>query len=166
MYTRAYMVMKVNKLEDDHNIIFYFFFSMGFAINNSFNWEGIELQPKETLESALSKRFSGRIGTDCIVNIGDVASFECHLMLLQNYSKFFERKTCLEPIVLPEDVISADTFELVYRWMVDVRGDSYKIISRPVLIKVLIAAKFLEIPGKRESTLPLVYGLFTKLDST
>lgn len=68
--------------------------------------------------------------------------FDCHLLVLRCYSRYFERIDDETTVVeLPSDQVTSSAFAIIYEWMTN---DS-KSIKRPHFVEVFKAAKFLQI---------------------
>lgn len=91
-------------------------------------------------------RITNYINPDCLVQIEDV-QFNCHLLVLQCYSIYFNEKTSRDVVKLPADSVTPKAFELIYEWMTYVHGDSYTILKRDNILEVFSAAQFLGIKG-------------------
>lgn len=80
--------------------------------------------------------------TDVKILAGD-EEFECHLLVLRSYSRFFEKFGSLDTNVirLPHEHVTSRAFEVIYEWMLN---DS-ETIRRNYFVELFKAAKFLQI---------------------
>lgn len=110
------------------------------------DWTKVKLPQKTNLYKHMHYRITNYVNPDCIVHIDDV-QFNCHLLVLQCYSAFFNDKTAKDVVKLPPENVSPKAFELIYEWMTYVHGDSYTILTRENILEVFLAAQFLGIKG-------------------
>lgn len=122
---------------------------LGFTASAPIDWSQIKLPQKTNLYKHMHYRITNYINPDCLVQIEDV-QFNCHLLVLQCYSVYFNEKTARDVVKLPADSVTPKAFELIYEWMTYVHGDSYTILKRDNILEVFSAAQFLGIKELEE----------------
>lgn len=122
---------------------------LGFTASAPIDWSQIKLPQKTNLYKHMHYRITNYINPDCLVQIEDV-QFNCHLLVLQCYSVYFNEKTSRDVVKLPADSVTPKAFELIYEWMTYVHGDSYTILKRDNILEVFSAAQFLGIKELEE----------------
>ncbi|KAL0272916.1 UNVERIFIED_CONTAM: hypothetical protein PYX00_005730 [Menopon gallinae] len=122
---------------------------LGFMGSLPIDWTKVKLPQKTNLYKHMHYRITNYVNPDCLVQIDDV-QFNCHLLVLQCYSAFFNEKTAKDVVKLPPENVSPKAFELIYEWMTYVHGDSYTILTRENILEVFLAAQFLGIKELEE----------------
>ncbi|KAK6637755.1 hypothetical protein RUM44_008177 [Polyplax serrata] len=122
---------------------------LGFTSSVPIDWNKLKLPQKTNLYKHMHYRITNYVNPDCLVQIEDV-QFNCHLLVLQCYSAYFNEKTSKEVVKLPSENVSPKAFELIYEWMTYVHGDSYTILKRDNILEVFLAAQFLGIKELEE----------------
>ena len=79
---------------------------------------------------------------DVIILI-DQKHIQCHLLILQCYSKFFASRAQIEKTIeLPVEKVTLEAFQKIYSWMLS----NQKTVTRNGIIEILMAAEYLLIP--------------------
>lgn len=71
----------------------------------------------------------------------DNTQFNCHMIVLQCYSDYFEDKTLDQVIELPSDKVTSQAFIMIYNWMLTPKP----IVQREGILELFNAALFLRI---------------------
>ncbi|CAG9761238.1 unnamed protein product [Ceutorhynchus assimilis] len=116
---------------------------MGYCNDDQVSWDKLELPRKRNLYLELYRRVTNKINADCIVCI-DNDEFECHLLVLQCYSKLFDACAAVKKVELPSDQCSASAFSFIYDWMSG--GEpSYINLTRANVLDIFTSAEYLGI---------------------
>lgn len=113
---------------------------IGFMSSQVDDFDKISQPRKKSLIALLKVMIDNYVNTDVVISIGD-RSFNCHLMVLQCYSRFFMSRTNEDKIYLPPNKVSPTAFVMVYDWMLT----SEPKVHREGLLQLFIAAQFLQI---------------------
>ncbi|XP_041976877.1 uncharacterized protein LOC121731508 isoform X2 [Aricia agestis] len=117
--------------------------ALGYTISTPIDGIRVQLPKKRDLYQEFFKRLHNRINTDVDVQIGK-SDFNCHRMVLQIYSTFFDANR-QKSIQLPEDIVSPKTFETIYDWMIYNSPENNKFLQRHNILQVFCAARYLGI---------------------
>lgn len=113
---------------------------MGFKTNEVEGWDNIVQPPKENLYKLLRQMVDENIKPNVQIRIGQV-NFNCHMIVLQCYSKFFMDLSNEVLVQLPEDKITPRAFMMTYKWML---ADE-PLVQREGILELFNAANFLAI---------------------
>nr|CAD7410393.1 unnamed protein product [Timema cristinae] len=116
---------------------------LGFGSTKSFDWNRATVHVKRKLVELIYDRVVNYSLTDIQVVIGEII-FNCHSMVLQSYSLFFERKTG-KVVNIPVEKVRPEIFSLIYDWMITTDKHGYRMINRNIIVDTLISAKYLEV---------------------
>ncbi|CAG9761241.1 unnamed protein product [Ceutorhynchus assimilis] len=106
-------------------------------------WNKIKLPEKGNLYLKLYKRVINNINADCKVYI-DNEEFECHLLVLQCYSRLFDSCGTKKKIELSSEKCSPSAFCFIYNWM-RASEPSYISLNRSNILTILTSAEYLQI---------------------
>lgn len=96
---------------------------------------------KTNLMQLVAVRFKKQDSFDVVVQIGD-ESFSVAMVILQSYSKFFQRRSAHEKVIeLRAAKVTPNVFCKIFTWMMA----TSKLIEREGLIPFLISAQYLEV---------------------
>jgi len=116
-------------------------FEFGHNFEEVRNWLSIEQTSKVSLGTVLRYMLENHLKTTVQIEINKMY-FNCHVIVLQSYSKFFMDLEEIPLVVtLPEDKVSQKAFMLIYKWML---SDEPK-LERKNIVAVFIAASYLRI---------------------
>lgn len=111
-----------------------------------------KLEPRESLMKLIVNEYKNPTTSDIFIQIGDV-NFQCHMLILQSFSKFFLRLTKKVKIVqFKVEDIQSDAFCRIYKWMIS----KSKKIERERLISLLLGAEYLEVDQLTHQCLNLI----------
>ncbi|XP_030561990.1 kelch-like protein 6 [Drosophila novamexicana] len=116
-------------------------FEFGHNFEDVRDWTRIEQPLKVSLKAVLRYMVENHLKTTVQIEINKMY-FNCHVIVLQAYSKFFME---LEPIplvvTLPEEKVSQKAFMLIYKWMLS----DEPTLERNSIVAVFVAATYLRI---------------------
>lgn len=107
-----------------------------------FTWrENPKLQEKDNFEKLILAEYKKPKSFDIIIKI-DEQKFECQLLILKSYSKYFGSKSKDERVIeLNSSKIDSISFSNIYKWMIS----SSKDVRRIGLVSLLIGAEYLQV---------------------
>lgn len=115
-------------------------FEMGLNKADGLEWESIKMHEQTNILLPIDRMIKGFEQTNLRVVIGDHV-FNCHLIVLQAFSKYFEKLTPINQVELPQDKVTPVAFELIYDWLLSENPR----IQREYFFDTFTAARFLEI---------------------
>ncbi|KAM8712173.1 hypothetical protein ACLKA7_012662 [Drosophila subpalustris] len=116
-------------------------FEFGHNFEEVRDWLNIEQPSKVPLRSILRYMLENHLKTTVQIEINKMY-FNCHVIVLQSYSKFFmELEEIPLVVTLPENKVSQKAFMLIYKWMLSDDPN----LERKNIIAVFIAATYLRI---------------------
>lgn len=99
------------------------------------------INAKTCLKEIISSQLKNPESADVTLQIGDEI-FKIPMVLLQSYSKFFQKHSYHEKIIkLSPSTISPNVFHMIYSWMLS----KSKLVGRDNLVPLLIGAECLEV---------------------
>lgn len=104
------------------------------------HWENIEFDDKVDHLSLIDQRLKSFLKPDIQVRIGDT-HFDCHSLLLQCYSELFEDLDNERAVILPQEKVTPEAFQIIYAWMLAPKAD----IKREHFVEVFVAAEYLRV---------------------
>ncbi|XP_065083886.1 actin-binding protein IPP-like [Ochlerotatus camptorhynchus] len=104
------------------------------------HWEAIEFDDKLDHLSLIDQRLKSFRKPDMQVRIGDT-HFDCHSLLLQCYSEAFDELENERAVILPQEKVTPEAFQIIYAWMLAPKAD----IKREHFVEVFVAAEYLRI---------------------
>ncbi|XP_030387660.1 kelch-like protein 40b [Scaptodrosophila lebanonensis] len=115
--------------------------SIGYDFEEARDWLTAEQPQKEQLTKVLRYMMETHSKATVQIDINKMY-FNCHLAVLQVYSKFFmELEQTPVVITLPEDKVSQKAFMLIYKWMLS--DEPY--LERKDILNVFVAASYLRV---------------------
>ncbi|XP_069703946.1 uncharacterized protein [Periplaneta americana] len=121
---------------------------LGFTSSEPIDWSNVSLPNKSDLYKLLRYRINNYINPDCVVHVGN-EEFNCHHLILQCYSSYFD-KAYFKEAELPESNVSPRAFSLIYDWMISEGLESYQLLRRDNILEVFLAAQFLGVKELEE----------------
>ncbi|KAH8306016.1 hypothetical protein KR018_010747, partial [Drosophila ironensis] len=116
-------------------------FKLGLDFETVAGWSLIKQPPKMSLEDNLREMIELHKNTTVMIHI-DQMYFNCHLVVLQAYSRFFlDLEGTPMLVTLPSHIVSQKAFLLIYKWMLSDEPH----LERPHLLDVYLAATYLKI---------------------
>ncbi|KAH8402428.1 hypothetical protein KR009_011889 [Drosophila setifemur] len=116
-------------------------FEFGHNFEDVNGWMKMAQPPKDQLSSVLRYTIESHYKTTVQIDINKMY-FNCHLIVLQVYSRFFmELKEIPLLVTLPEDRVSQKAFMIIYKWMLS----DEPILERQYIVEVFVAATYLRI---------------------
>ncbi|XP_068148262.1 kelch-like protein 40b [Drosophila tropicalis] len=113
----------------------------GHNFENVPNWLDVKQPGKDPLSAVLRYMIETHMKTTVQIEINKMY-FNCHLSVLQVYSKFFMDLNDLPLVVsLPEDRVSQRAFMLIYKWMLSDEPH----LEREDIVAIYVAATYLRI---------------------
>lgn len=105
-------------------------------------WESLPaIHKKSSLMQMVLAQVKETNSFDIAIHIDDDV-FNCFMLILQSYSKFFQTRSCHEKIIkLSSLQITPSVFHKIYEWMLK----SSKMIERDGLIPLLMGAQYLKV---------------------
>ncbi|GBP42881.1 Kelch-like protein 17 [Eumeta japonica] len=122
--------------------------SLGYALSEPIDWLRVQLPKKQDLYQEFYRRIHKFINTDTVVHIGN-ERFNCHRIVLQIYSSYFDSHPKRE-IELPSSNITPAAFKAIYEWMTLNGADCCRILRRRNILDLFTAAQFLAIKDLEE----------------
>lgn len=114
---------------------------MGYDKNTVANWEKIAQPQKQDIKTLMIDIIMKHDKSDVHI-IVDETTFNCHIIVLQCYSKYFDKITDNpKTITLPSNEITPRAFFMIYKWMLS----SDPTIGRKYILEFFKAAQFLQI---------------------
>lgn len=103
---------------------------------------------KPVIMPLILKSFLTSTSTDITVIIGSKV-YQCHLMLLQCFAKFFRREEVkiLRKIELPHKIVTPGAFKMIYHWMLTTKP----ILQSNGIVELFMATQFLDITTLTQS---------------
>ncbi|XP_053685978.1 BTB/POZ domain-containing protein 1-like [Sabethes cyaneus] len=108
-------------------------------------WDGIRFEDRPNHLDLVDAHLKSFKHTDVQVHIGNQV-FDCHLLLLKCFSQVFDEMENVPAVVLPEEKITPEAFELIYQWLLSPSPR----LQREHFVAVFVAAEFLRIPALLE----------------
>ncbi|KAJ9584064.1 hypothetical protein L9F63_021601, partial [Diploptera punctata] len=121
---------------------------LGFKTSMPIDWNKVNLPNKSDLFKKLHYRITNYINSDCVIHVAN-EDFNCHHLVLQCYSSYFDKEYFREA-ELPENRVTPKSFTIIYDWMIHSGNDSYKVLRRDNILEILTAANFLGIKELEE----------------
>ncbi|XP_017866867.1 PREDICTED: kelch-like protein 40b isoform X2 [Drosophila arizonae] len=116
-------------------------FEFGHNFEDVRDWLTIEQPSKVCLKTVLRYMVENHLKTTVKIEINKMY-FNCHLLVLQAYSKYFMELNPIPFVVtLPESKVSQKAFMLVYKWMLS----DEPILERKDIVTVFVAATYLRV---------------------
>ncbi|KAH8355249.1 hypothetical protein KR093_009522, partial [Drosophila rubida] len=116
-------------------------FEIGHNFEDVQNWLNIEQPSKTPLKNILRYMVENHLSTTVQIEINKMY-FNCHLLVLQSYSKFFLELDVVPLVVtLPEEKVSQKAFMVIYKWMIS----DEPTLERKSILEVFVAATYLRI---------------------
>ncbi|XP_060659623.1 kelch-like protein 40b [Drosophila nasuta] len=116
-------------------------FEIGHNFEDVPNWLSIEQPVKTPLKNILRYMVENHLSTTVQIEINTMY-FNCHILVLQSYSKFFlDLEVVPFAVTLPEEKVSQKAFMLIYKWMIS----DEPILERKSILEVFVAATYLRI---------------------
>lgn len=116
-------------------------FEMGYDKNTVEHWEKIAQPRKPDIKELMIDIIMKHDKTDVDIIIDDT-SFRCHLIVLQCYSKYFDKITDNPKVIsLPSNEVTPRAFYMIYGWMLS----SDPTVGRKDILEFFKAAQFLQI---------------------
>ncbi|XP_023173462.2 kelch-like protein 4 isoform X2 [Drosophila hydei] len=116
-------------------------FEFGHNFEDVRDWMSIEQPTKIPFKSVLRYMVENHLKTTVKIEINKMY-FNCHLIVLQAYSKYFMELNPIPLVVtLPEEKVSQKAFMLVYKWMLSDKPS----LERKNIIPVFVAATYLRV---------------------
>ncbi|XP_024944577.1 uncharacterized protein LOC107271498 isoform X2 [Cephus cinctus] len=122
--------------------------SLGFTGEQPIDWENIILPEKTNLYQELARRITNYMNADCIVRLGQ-DEFHCHLLVLQSYSSYFDKRNDKE-VDLTESSVTSKAFSIIYDWMISANNDGCHLLRRDNILEIFTAAQYLGIKELEE----------------
>lgn len=108
--------------------------------DNNWSYDDIPQPKKPSLLQQIYKMVNEYDNSDVQIQINENI-YNCHMIVLQSYAKFFHGKTMERLVVLPADKVTPLAFIIVYDWML---ADNPK-VERQGILQVFNAAEYLGI---------------------
>lgn len=120
---------------------------------NSESWKAApKIQKKTSLMDIVSEQLETPETFDVSVVI-EGESFNCLMMILQSYSKYFKVRSRHDKVItLPRSKITEKTFGKIYEWMLM----ESKAVDRESLIPMLMGAQFLQMDSLEQQIWHLI----------
>lgn len=115
-------------------------FEIGLEKEKDFEWDTINMANKTKILKIVDRMIKGYEKTSLIVIIGDTA-FDCHLIVLQAFSTYFQSLSDLTQTELNDEKVTPTAFEFIYDWLL---SDNPR-LQREQFFDIFTAARFLDI---------------------
>lgn len=112
-----------------------------FKFVTEIDWTEINQDPQEQLETVFRQMIENHDKTTVQIEINQMY-FNCHLLVLQVYSRFFKYlKEAPLLVTLPQDQVTQNAFMLIYKWMLT----DEPTLDQRYLAEIYVATTYLRI---------------------